>query len=89
MAHDGFAALKAAKSFKPEVIVLDLGLPGLDGYQVAETLRGDSNFVRTRLIALSGYGQPQDLIRSKEAGFDLHLVKPVNFETLASAVEAN
>jgi two-component system CheB/CheR fusion protein len=64
MAHDGFAALKAAKSFQPEVVVLDLGLPGLDGYQVAEALRADSDFARTRLIALAAPG-PDSLERSR------------------------
>jgi CheY-like chemotaxis protein len=86
IAHDGYAALETAKSFLPDVILLDLGLPGLDGYKVAERLRNDSGFHHARLIALSGYGQPEDRKRSKEVGFDQHLVKPVDFETLLAAI---
>jgi PAS domain S-box-containing protein len=85
-AHDGYAAVEMAKSFRPDVVLLDLGLPGLDGYKVAERIRSDADFQQTRLIALSGYGQPQDRKRSKEVGFDQHLVKPVDFETLLAAI---
>ena len=67
----------------PDVILIDLGLPGLDGYEVARTLRG-SAFGRTAtLIAVTGYGQTEDRRRSSEAGFDAHLVKPVSPEALA------
>lgn len=75
IAYDGPAALTAAKTFKPEVVLLDIGLPGLDGYQTAEGLReifGDNLL----LIAVSGYGQEEDRRKSKEAGFNCHLVKP-------------
>jgi two-component system CheB/CheR fusion protein len=68
------------------VILLDLGLPGIDGYKVAEQLRADERFKHTRLIALSGYGQPQDRQRSADVGFDQHLVKPIDFKTLTRAV---
>ncbi len=89
VAHDGYAALDAARSFRPETIILDLGLPGLDGYQVAEQLRADNNFRQTRLIALSGYGQADDRRRSNEVGFDQHLVKPVDYRDLSAAIAGN
>ncbi len=84
--HDGIAAVTAAQQFKPDVIFLDLGLPGLDGFKVAEKLRRDESFNATRIIALSGYGQPQDRKRSQEAGFDLHLVKPVDFNEITAVL---
>jgi PAS domain S-box-containing protein len=87
-AHDGPAALEAARKFKPDVILLDIGLPGLDGYRVAEALRREPAFASVRLIAVSGYGQAEDRKRAEEAGFDLHLVKPVDMGTLVSALTA-
>ncbi len=83
-AFDGHTALEAARSFGPDVVLLDLGLPGLDGYHVAETLRHESGFADVRFIAVSGYGQPEDRRRTREAGFDHHLVKPVKFQALLS-----
>jgi CheY-like chemotaxis protein len=73
-AADGHAALAAAAEYAPDVILLDIGLPGLDGYVVAERLR-DSAAV---LVALTGYGQPEDAERARRAGFSHHLVKPVD-----------
>jgi CheY-like chemotaxis protein/anti-sigma regulatory factor (Ser/Thr protein kinase) len=78
IAHDGPAALKAAGEFRPGVILLDIGLPGMDGYEVARRLRARDEFRTTRLIAMTGWGQDTDRQRSREAGFDLHLVKPVD-----------
>jgi signal transduction histidine kinase len=86
VAHDGYAALETARSFEPDVILLDLGLPGIDGFKVAQQLRSEDRFQNTRLIALSGYGQAQDRQRSKEVGFDQHLVKPVDFANLTAAI---
>ena len=86
VAHDGLAALDVARSFAPDVVLLDLGLPGLDGYRVAQTLRTELQFANVRFIALSGYGQPEDRKRSKAAGFDDHLVKPVEFHKLLSVL---
>jgi two-component system CheB/CheR fusion protein len=80
--HDGVAALDSADEFQPEVVLLDIGLPGLDGYQVAQRLRADPRHRRVRIIAVSGYGKEQDQQRSKEAGCDDHLVKPVDFDSL-------
>ncbi|HEX4913141.1 MAG TPA: response regulator, partial [Vicinamibacterales bacterium] len=83
--HDAPAALEAARQFRPHVILCDIGLPGMSGYELAQHLRAES---RARLVALSGYGQEEDRRRSKAAGFDQHLVKPVEpaalFELLAS-----
>ncbi len=77
-AHSGPAALETAAAFHPDVILLDIGLPGLDGYQVAQRLRADPALRDVALIAASGYGQEGDRQRSREAGFDRHLVKPLD-----------
>jgi len=76
--YSGAEVLKAVLGFRPDVVLLDLGLPVLDGYQVAEILRQDPHTAAVRLVAVSGYGREADLLRSREAGFDAHLVKPVN-----------
>jgi len=78
VAHSGPAALETAAAFRPDVVLLDIGLPGLDGYQVAQRLREDPTLKDVTLIAASGYGQEADLHRSREVGFDRHLVKPVD-----------
>jgi PAS domain S-box-containing protein len=82
--HDGMAALERAAAFRPEAVLLDIGLPGIDGYEVARRLRADPRHGDLRLIAISGYGQAQDQERSKEAGFNDHLVKPIDFDSLLS-----
>jgi len=82
LAFDGLEAIETAKSFRPEVMLLDIGLPGLSGYEVATKLRQMPEFNGTYLVALTGYGQQEDQRRSREAGFDLHLVKPVSVEAL-------
>src|SRR5690606_16246631 len=74
LAHDGPAALEAAQAARPEIVLLDIGLPGLDGYGVARAMRSDPNLKDAKLIAVSGYGQPEDRRRAMEAGFDEHLV---------------
>jgi two-component system CheB/CheR fusion protein len=84
--HDGAAALAVANSFSPQAILLDIGLPGLDGYEVARRFRADPKHAGVRLIAVSGYGQAQDHQRSKEAGFNHHLVKPVAFDALLATL---
>jgi CheY-like chemotaxis protein len=83
-AYDGHSAIEHAKSFRPEVIILDIGLPGLDGYEVATRIRKSPVIKHAKLIAISGYGQEQDRMRAKEAGFDHHLVKPVQFDALCA-----
>jgi len=80
--HDGPSALAAAAAESPELVLLDIGLPGMDGYEVARRLREQPQFARTRLIALTGYGQSSDRRATTEAGFEAHLVKPVDFVEL-------
>ncbi|HEY2290764.1 MAG TPA: ATP-binding protein, partial [Thermoanaerobaculia bacterium] len=75
--HDGRTALEAAREQQPEVVLLDIGLPGLDGYQVARRLREELHLDHTLLVAMTGYGQPEDRRRSREAGIQYHFVKPV------------
>ncbi len=84
LSHDGPAALEAARSFVPDVVLLDIGLPGLDGYGVARVLRQSPETESALLIAVSGYGQDEDRRRSREAGFDQHLTKPVDFDVLTA-----
>ncbi len=84
--HDGPSVLPAAKAYRPDVIVLDIGLPGLSGYDVARMLREQAEFRRTLLVAVTGYGQEEDRRRSQEAGFDYHLTKPVDPEALQAFV---
>jgi two-component system CheB/CheR fusion protein len=86
--NDGSAAVEMAKRFRPEIILLDIGLPGMDGYALAKLLRGMPETHAARLIAVSGYGQQKDRLRSQEAGFHMHLVKPVDPSRLAEAINA-
>ena len=79
-AHDGHKGLEAAFDFRPDVMLLDIGLPGLDGYEVAKRLRQQPVFRSLVLAAMTGYGQESDRDKSKSAGFDHHLVKPAEFE---------
>jgi PAS domain S-box-containing protein len=85
-AGDGSAGVALALHHRPEVVLIDLGLPGLDGYEVARTLRASPLGGSVALIAVTGYGQADDRRRSKDAGFDTHLVKPVSPSVLASVV---
>src|SRR5688572_637219 len=87
MAHDGAAALKAAEEFRPNVVLLDIGMPGMDGYEVARRLRATKRGRRLRIIAVTGWGQEADRRKSREAGFDLHLVKPVEPNDLARVLD--
>jgi CheY-like chemotaxis protein len=82
VAHDGSEALAAAEAFGPEVILLDIGLPGMDGYEVARQLREMPQLGGTLIVALTGWGQESDRRRSEEARIDHHLVKPVDLDTL-------
>jgi len=80
--HDGPAALRAVDGNRPDALLLDIGIPGLDGYQVAQRLRQYAENATMKLIAMTGYGQEEDIERSRQAGFDHHLVKPVSLATL-------
>ncbi|MGZ8217151.1 response regulator [Methylomagnum sp.] len=81
-AFDGPGALAEAARFLPRVVLLDIGLPGMDGYEVARRMRELPGLRDVLMIAITGYGREDDRARSKEAGFDHHLVKPVDPETL-------
>jgi PAS domain S-box-containing protein len=82
--HDGLAALEAVSSFKPTVVLLDLGMPGMNGLEVARRMREDPEAKGTTLVALTGWGQREDRRRTTEAGFDYHLVKPADLGALQS-----
>ena len=82
LAHDGPAAVQAAIDYQPDVVLLDIGLPGLDGYKVAQRIRQQAGLENVVLVALTGYGQDSDRQRSQDAGFDHHLVKPANFSEI-------
>jgi signal transduction histidine kinase/CheY-like chemotaxis protein len=86
VAHSGREALTAAREFSPNVMILDLGMPEMDGYAVARAIRSDPLLAATRLIALSGYGQAEDRRRTADVGFDEHLVKPVEQDVLSAAL---
>jgi signal transduction histidine kinase len=86
MVHNGQAAIKTARTFHPDIVLLDLGLPGMNGFEVAQSFRQDPEMNEVVLIAVSGYGQAEDIARSKAAGFDKHIVKPVSSEILQAAM---
>ena len=77
VAYSGHDGVQAAEQYQPEVVLCDIGLPGLDGYGVARKLRDNPTTAQARLIAVTAYGRDEDRRRSHEAGFELHLVKPV------------
>lgn len=76
-AHTGPLAVEAAEAYTPDVVLLDIGLPGLNGYEVARRLRANAALKGVRLVAVTGYGRDTDLQLAQEAGFDAHMVKPV------------
>ena len=88
IAHDGPAALQTAAAFAPEVVFLDLGLPGLDGYEVARSLRAHPATSRSHIIALSGYGHAVAREAALAAGCDEHWLKPASMEQLQSLIES-
>ena len=81
LAHDGPGAVAAARDYRPEVVLLDIGLPGMDGFAVAAQLREEGIGGRM-LVALTGYGEQHHRDRAHEVGFDHHLVKPIDPDTL-------
>ena len=85
-AHDGMQALDEVMRFEPHVVILDIGMPGMNGYKVAAAVRERNPGVL--LIAVTGWGQEEDRHRSKAAGFDHHLVKPVDFSVLSDLLAA-
>lgn len=87
-AYDGPSALETAEQWQPEAVFLDIGLPGMDGYEVAERLRELPHAKGAVLIAITGYGQDDDRRRSRRAGIDHHLVKPVAPDALRSLIDS-
>jgi len=84
--HDGHAALALALELQPDVVVLDLGLPGVDGFEVCRRLR-EAGLTKTCIVAVTGFGQDEDRRRSHAAGFDAHMVKPVDPDDLVKRIE--
>ena len=80
--YSGQDALETAAEYQPDIILLDIGMPGMDGYEVARRLRAHTQLEKVKVIALTGYGQDADRLQSQEAGFDYHLVKPVEGQKL-------
>jgi CheY-like chemotaxis protein len=87
VAHDGYHALRALDEMSFDVAILDIGLPIMDGYELARRMRSNPTCCGTHLIAHSGYGQPSDRERSARAGFDAHLVKPSSIDALEDVIE--
>lgn len=81
-AHDGPSALAVIQENHPEIVLLDIGLPGMDGYEVGRNIRNNPDFDDLLLVALTGYGKEEDIERSMQAGFDEHLVKPPSLDQL-------
>jgi signal transduction histidine kinase len=88
VAHAGHAALRLAGECAPDVILLDIGMPGMNGYEVAKQLRSQPAFADTLLIAVTGYGRASDVKQTESAGFDHHLVKPIDYDKLQSLLAA-
>jgi len=86
VAHDGPVALRAIDQFAPDIALLDLGLPVMDGYELARRLRASERHARLKLVAVTGYGQASDRERTRATGFDAHLVKPVQMDRLRSLI---
>jgi two-component system CheB/CheR fusion protein len=84
IAHDGMAALERAIEHRPQLVLLDIGMPGMDGYEVCRRLRDERVTEKVVVVALTGWGQEEDRVRSLQAGFDYHFVKPVDWDTLGS-----
>src|SRR5207244_7582376 len=81
-AENGEQGLRAAERLRPDIVLCDIGLPDIDGFEVARRIRARADLAATRLIALTGYGQAEDMRQALQAGFEAHLTKPVNLEQL-------
>jgi CheY-like chemotaxis protein len=86
MTHDGLSAVEAAKHYRPNLVLLDIGLPGISGYEVAKQLRQQATLEDSVLVAVTAWSQNEDKRRAAEAGFDHHLVKPADFGQLQQIV---
>lgn len=87
-AYDGQSALEVARTFAPDVTLQDLGMPGMNGYEFARQLRALPQTRNATLIALTGFSRKEDVVESHAAGFDHHLVKPVDYDTLISLLRS-
>ena len=88
LAHGGLEALSEAEDFRPDLVLLDIGLPKLDGYAVCRRIRAEPWGRNLALAAVTGWGQDEDQRKSREAGFDHHLVKPLRYEILTAVLDA-
>ena len=88
-AGDGLTALTLIAAFRPHAAIIDVGLPGIDGFEVARRVRGQTETAATTLVAVTGYGQPRDRSAATDAGFDAHVVKPVKFDDLVRLLESH
>jgi DNA-binding response OmpR family regulator len=86
IAYDGATALEVERDFKPDVVLLDIGLPAVSGYDVAERIR-EKRGDKVLIVAITGWGQEKDLRRAEDAGIDHHFTKPVDFEALVALIE--
>jgi CheY-like chemotaxis protein len=86
VAYSGPGGIEKARSFHPDIVFCDIGLPEMDGYEVARKMRADPELARVALVAVSGYAQPEDVAMAKAAGFDAHLAKPPSIEALERAI---
>jgi two-component system CheB/CheR fusion protein len=86
IAYDGLEALEAADAFDPDIVLLDIGMPKMSGYEVARRLRADRGD-SVLIVAITGWGQEEDRRRAREAGFDHHFTKPVDYEALIELIE--
>jgi CheY-like chemotaxis protein len=84
---DGESAVQAAVEFHPDVVLLDIGMPRLNGYEACREIRSRAGGTAMKIIAITGWGQQEDRLKSKDAGFDHHLVKPVDPQTLTSLLQ--
>ena len=87
--HDGLSAVHAVEVWQPEIVLLDIGLPGIDGYEVAKRVRQSAFGKNVMLVALTGWGQDQDKQRTSDSGFDQHWVKPVGLDKLKEISRSN
>lgn len=85
-ALDGESGIQAALAFVPDVALVDIGLPGISGYEVARRFRAEPALRHTRLVAQTGWGEPEDVALARAAGFDLHFIKPLDLDQLKAAV---
>jgi CheY-like chemotaxis protein len=88
IAYDGESAVRSAAALRPEVIVMDIGMPGINGYEAARQIRALKPVLKVSIVALTGWGQQSDRLRSAEAGIDHHLVKPLDLAALKQILDS-